>query len=146
MKTFQFLLVLILVVASSKQSIAQEVVIQDGPIITFKNEVHDYGIIEYGADGTCFFLFTNTGNAPLIISTVKNSCGCIVPAWPKEPISPGETEQIKVRYHTGRTGRINKSLTVISNAVNTPAVRIRIIGEVLPKPVQVEDIITNPTN
>ena len=47
--------------------------------ITFENEVHDYGTIKQGADGSCEFKFKNTGKEPLIISNAKGSCGCTVP-------------------------------------------------------------------
>ena len=107
---------------------------QIGPQITFEKLTHDYGDIKKGADGQCVFIFKNSGSAPLIISKVMNSCGCIVPSWPKDPIAPGETAKILVKYDTKRVGRISKSLTVISNAENDPSVVIRIIGNVRQKP------------
>lgn len=113
-------------------SIAQEVV--SGAKIDFSKEVHDYGDVKYGADGTCTFEFKNTGTAPLIISNAKGSCGCTVPEWPKEPINPGQKAEIKVKYDTKRPGAINKSVTITSNAANEPSKVIRIKGNVLPKP------------
>jgi len=113
-------------------SFAQEVV--NGAKIDFTKEVHDYGDIKYGADGTCSFEFKNTGTAPLIISNAKGSCGCTVPEWPKEPINPGQKAEIKVKYDTKRPGAINKSVTITSNAVNEPSKVIRIKGTVGPKP------------
>lgn len=113
-------------------SIAQEVV--NGATIDFSKEVHDYGSIKYGADGSCTFEFKNNGTAPLIISNAKGSCGCTVPEWPKEPIAPGATGVIKVKYDTKRPGAINKSVTITSNAVNEPTKVIRIKGTVGPKP------------
>ena len=74
--------------ASAVTSFAQEV--KNGAQIEFEKEVHDYGTIENGANGQCTFNFKNSGNAPLIISNAKGSCGCTVPSWPKEPIAPGE--------------------------------------------------------
>jgi hypothetical protein len=59
--------------------------------ITFETEVHDFGTIEYGGNGTYDFKFTNTGKSPLIISNARGSCGCTVPKWPKEPIAKGQT-------------------------------------------------------
>ena len=111
---------------------AQEV--QNGAQVEFEKEVHDYGTIENGANGECTFEFTNTGNAPLIISNAKGSCGCTVPSWPKEPIAPGATAVITVKYDTKRPGAINKSVTITSNAVNSPTKVIRIKGNVKPKP------------
>ena len=71
-----------------------------GPTLEMDKTVHDYGEIKQNADGNCSFKFTNTGDAPLIISNAKGSCGCTVPVWPKEPIAPGETSEIKVKYDT----------------------------------------------
>lgn len=131
MKKALFSLLLILV-ASTGAAIAQEVV--SGPQIEFEKEVHDYGTIKNGANGECTFTFKNTGNAPLIISNAKGSCGCTVPSWPKEPIAPGATASIKVKYDTKRAGAINKSVTITSNATNEPTKVIRIKGNVEPAP------------
>ena len=108
--------------------------IENGAKIDFSKETHDYGTIKYGADGACTFEFKNTGNAPLIISNAKGSCGCTVPDWPKEPIAPGAKASIKVKYDTKRPGPINKSVTISSNAVDEPSKIIRIKGNVLPAP------------
>ena len=111
---------------------AQEV--SNGAQISFDKETHDYGTIKNGANGTCTFEFKNTGNAPLILSNAKGSCGCTVPTWPKEPIAPGATGVISVKYDTKRQGAINKSVTITSNATNEPNKVIRIKGTVLPAP------------
>ena len=98
--------------------------------IEFKTDVIDYGTIEKGADGVRTFVFTNTGNAPLIISSVKSTCGCTVPKKPKGPIMPGETGEIEVKYDTNRVNPIRKTITVISNA-ETPTVALKIKGLVV---------------
>lgn len=108
--------------------------------IKFESEVVDYGEIDKGANGVREFKFTNTGKEPLIISNARGSCGCTVPSWPKEPIPPGESGVIKVKYDTQRVGPINKSVTVTTNAA-TPTKVLRIKGQVK-KPVQVK---TTPT-
>ena len=77
--------------------------------ISFEKEIHDFGTFEQHGDGAYEFKFTNTGDAPLIISNSKGSCGCTVPVWPKEPIIPGESNVIKVKYDTKRIGAFNKS-------------------------------------
>ena len=110
------------------------VMAQDGAKIDFTKEVHDYGTIENGANGQCTFEFKNTGNAPLIISNAKGSCGCTVPTWPKEPIAPGAKASITVKYDTKRAGAINKSVTITSNAVNAPTKVITIKGNVKEAP------------
>ncbi|HAE30410.1 MAG TPA: hypothetical protein DCF89_04775 [Flavobacteriales bacterium] len=101
--------------------------------LTLDKEVHDYGTIKQGANGECVFVVKNTGSAPLIISNCKGSCGCTVPQCDKAPIAPGGTQEIKVKYDTKRVGPINKSVTITSNATNTPTKMIRIKGNVLAK-------------
>jgi len=97
--------------------------------IEFKSETVDYGEIQKGSDGVRVFEFTNTGNAPLIISKVSSTCGCTIPKKPEEPILPGETGEIQVKYDTKRIGMIRKAITVISNA-DTPTKVLKIKGEV----------------
>jgi hypothetical protein len=132
MKKVLFSLVVMFVASVAFNKVSAQ--IEAGPKIEFTKETHDYGTIKYGADGTCTFEFKNTGNAPLIISNAKGSCGCTVPEWPKEPIAPGAKSSIKVKYDTKRPGAINKSVTITSNAVNEPTKVIRIKGNVLPAP------------
>ncbi|CAM3305886.1 DUF1573 domain-containing protein [Zobellia roscoffensis] len=97
--------------------------------IEFKSETVDYGEIQKGADGVRIFEFTNTGQAPLIISKVSSSCGCTIPKKPEDPILPGKTGEISVKYDTNRVGPIRKAITVISNA-DTPTKVLKIKGEV----------------
>lgn len=103
--------------------------------ITFKKEVHDFGKVKNGGDATYEFEFTNTGKEPLIIQEVQKTCGCTTPSWPKEPIMPGKTGKIKVQYDTKRTGKIDKKVTILSNA-KTAAKELFIKGEVLPAEAQ----------
>jgi hypothetical protein len=133
MKKLLFTMALAVAAAFTSNTVsAQEVM--DGPKIDFKKDTHDYGDVKYGGNGTCTFEFKNTGNAPLIISNAKGSCGCTVPEWPKDPINPGKTGTITVKYDTNRPGAINKSVTITSNAANEPTKVLRIKGNVGAKP------------
>lgn len=98
--------------------------------IEFKSETVDYGEVAKGSDGIRIFEFTNTGTAPLIVSKVSSSCGCTIPKKPEDPILPGKTGEIQVKYDTNRVGPIRKAITVISNA-DTPTKVLKIKGEVL---------------
>jgi hypothetical protein len=99
--------------------------------ISFKSETVNFGEIAKGSDGIRVFEFTNTGNAPLIISEVKSSCGCTVPKKPDGPIAPGASNTIQVKYDTNRVGPIRKTITVYSNAADEPIKALKIKGEVL---------------
>ena len=98
--------------------------------IEFETKVIDYGTIEKGADGVRVFKFKNTGNAPLVVTSVKSSCGCTVPKKPEAPVLPGETGEIEVKYDTKRVNPIRKTITVTSNA-ETPTVALKIKGNVI---------------
>lgn len=110
---------------------------QVGAKIVFKNKDNtiDYGTVNKVDDnGIRSFEFTNTGDAPLIITNVQSTCGCTVPSKPTEPILPGKTGKIDVKYNMN-PGIIRKTITVESNAVNTEngRVAIKIKGEVVEK-------------
>lgn len=112
---------------------------QNGAKIEFKDPENtiDYGTVTKDEDsGIRVFEFTNTGNEPLLIKEVHSSCGCTVPSKPKDPIAPGETGKIEVKYNMN-PGPIRKTITVDTNAINTEEgkVVLKIKGEVIVKPV-----------
>ncbi|MCX7953968.1 MAG: DUF1573 domain-containing protein [Bacteroidales bacterium] len=110
------------------------------PKIVFEKETHDFGTIKEEAGPVSYdFVFTNTGSQPLIIQTVKTSCGCTTPEWTKDPVLPGKKGFIRATYNpAGRPGPFNKSITVTSNAENN-TVTLFIKGNVTPKPKTIED-------
>ena len=69
---------------------------------------------------------------PLEITKVYSSCGCTIPKKPEAPIAPGESGEIQVKYDTNRVGPIRKTITVNSNASETPIVSLKIKGTVQP--------------
>lgn len=93
------------------------VVAQEAAHATFKNRVHDFGIIkEDGGPVTHTFEFTNTGNKPLIIVEATASCGCTRPEYTTKPIKPGKKGKIKVTYSPlGRPGAFRKTVKVKTN-------------------------------
>lgn len=110
---------------------------QSGAKIEFKNKDNtvDYGTVTKDGDsGLRSFEFKNTGDAPLIITNVQSTCGCTVPTKPTEPIMPGKTGKIDVKYNMN-PGPIRKTITVESNAVNYEGGRValKIKGEVIVK-------------
>jgi hypothetical protein len=100
------------------------------PLISLSSETLDYGTVTKGADGLRTFEITNKGGAPLLISNCTGSCGCTVPTCPKEPILPGKSAKIEVRYDTNRVGPIAKSVSVMSNDPMNPVKTFNVRGEV----------------
>lgn len=98
--------------------------------IKFDKTNHNFGTFsEDDPVVTCVFKFTNTGTAPLIIHQAVPSCGCTVPTYTKEPIKPGESGKLEIRYNgAGKfPGHFKKSITVRTNG-KTKMVRLYVEG------------------
>ena len=108
---------------------------QSGAKIEFKakDNTIDYGTVtKQNYNGVRAIEFTNTGDAPLIITNVLSTAGFTISAKPTEPIMPGKTGKIEIKCNMA-SGPIRKTITVESNAVNYEAGRIplKIKGEVI---------------
>jgi|SRR5690606_1208112 len=89
---------------------------QNYPIMSFTKTEHDFGKIKKGTAVEEVFEFTNTGNAPLIITNATSSCGCTVPEYPKNtPIAPGETSSLLVKFNGSGQNQVTKTVTVTAN-------------------------------
>ncbi len=114
-------------------------------VMTLEKTEMDYGTIEQGAEPTREFRFKNTGTEPLIIKNAKGSCGCTVPDAPKEPIMPGQSNKVIVRYDTNRVGPFTKTITLTTNeAVDQRILTIK--GEVKAKPAQPDGVPAQKAN
>tara|TARA_B100000508_G_C11325134_1_gene211444 strand:- start:208 stop:627 length:420 start_codon:yes stop_codon:yes gene_type:complete len=98
--------------------------------LSLESTTIDYGVVAQNSDGTRTLSFTNTGDAPLVISKVKSSCGCTVPSYSKTPVQPGEKGEVTVSYDTKRLGKFTKTITITSNA-EQPVHTFTIKGEVV---------------
>jgi hypothetical protein len=99
--------------------------------IAVTKDLWDFGTIKAGETVEHVYKFKNTGNDPLIISNASGSCGCTVPQWPREPIAPGKTGEIKVVYNsTGKSGKINQTVTLTANT-EPATTTLRVAGEVI---------------
>lgn len=110
------------------------------PNISFDKLAHDFGKIKE-EDGrvTYKFKFVNTGGSPLLIDTVRATCGCTAPSWTRKPIPPGGTGFVAATYNpAGRPNAFSKYLYVSSNSV-TASTKLTIKGEVSAKPRTIED-------
>ncbi len=130
-KNLLFVLLLSLSIASCGQNQKSNSSEKRAEMI-FENTEFNFGNIDYNGNGTHEFVFKNMGKVPLIITNVTSSCGCTTPGWSKEPIKRRKKGKITVKYDTKRVGNFVKSITVHSNAKNSP-VRLVIRGAVKPK-------------
>ena len=132
MKKLVFLFTMVLAVFSANAQEEEKPEVK-GPVITFEESSKDFGDITQGDKVEHVFKLENTGIAPLVISNVAATCGCTVPSWPKEPIAPGKTGEIKVTFNSaGKMGKQNSVVRIYSNA-SEPIEKVSMISNVLPK-------------
>jgi hypothetical protein len=102
------------------------------PVIEWTNKTYDFGKIPKGKPVTAEFQFKNPSLVPLIINSVKPSCGCTVADYPKEPVAPQKSGTIRVTFNAANTGFFQKSVVVATNAGEENEILI-IKGEVMPE-------------
>lgn len=103
------------------------------PAMKFEEDMHDFGTINEGDVVEHTFTFENTGDAPLVVSNAKGSCGCTVPTWSKEPIAPGEKGEMVVKFNSN--GKPNNQMKTVRITANTESGQemIKIKAFVTPK-------------
>lgn len=97
--------------------------------IRFNDTNYDFGKIRYKNETKHIFVFTNPGKIPLVISNVETSCGCTAADWTKEPVKPGKSGQIMIKYDADFPGTFSKTITVHYNGKDSPAI-LKIKGQV----------------
>ena len=86
------------------------------PAMSFDKTTHDFGVIQNGTPVQTVFSYTNTGEAPLVITDIKSTCGCTVPRdWSREPLNPGESSQFSVKFDGKGVNTTSKTVTVTAN-------------------------------
>jgi hypothetical protein len=113
---------------------SRDVEIKNGAAsITFDSQVFDFGVVNEGEIVETIFKVTNSGKTDLVITDAKVTCGCTVPVWPKKPIKPGQTEDVKVKFNTsGKQNRQQKNITLLTNT-ETGREILTLKGMVTPK-------------
>ena len=85
------------------------------PVMTFEESQFDFGTIDQNTPVEHVFKFKNTGDAPLMIVDAKSSCGCTVPEYTKEPVSPGDTGELLVKFNGAGQNQVSKTVTIVTN-------------------------------
>lgn len=102
---------------------AQEIVLTanntaNAPVVIWESNNVDLGMVKQNEKVTVEFKFSNVGNAPLIISSVKPSCGCTIANYSKESVQPGESSKITAVYNASSVGHFSKSIVVKTNTID----------------------------
>ncbi len=102
--------------------------------IKFDNTMHNFeAVAEDGGKVSHDFVFTNEGDAALVILEVNTNCGCTVANFPEAPIAPGMQGVISIVFDPkGNPGEFAKEIVVKTNAKKKKS-RLRIKGVVIPQ-------------
>lgn len=102
-------------------------------VMVFDKKVHDFGEIQQNTPQETVFTFTNTGDAPLIITNATSSCGCTIPEYPKNtPIAPGEKGNLTVKFNGSGINKVTKTIRVQTNTASGEEI-LQIHAFVVPK-------------
>jgi hypothetical protein len=90
--------------------------LRDSSTVEFPEIEFNFDTIKQGDKVEHTFTLKNTGEKNLFIANAFGSCGCTVPEYPKEPIAPGKTAEVKVTFNSaGKEGAQNKTVTLVMN-------------------------------
>ncbi|MCL7753245.1 DUF1573 domain-containing protein [Polaribacter sp. Z022] len=120
--------------ANLEKATSRDIEIKKGTaLISLDKKVYDFGTVNEGDIVETSFKVTNSGKTNLVITNAQPSCGCTVPVWPKAPIKPGETGEVKVKFNTsGKPNRQQKTITLTTNTESGREV-LTLKGSVIPK-------------
>ncbi|WGD34902.1 DUF1573 domain-containing protein [Olleya sp. YS] len=104
------------------------------PVITFDKKEHDFGEIISGTPQETVFTYTNTGEAPLVITDIKSTCGCTVPKdWSREPLAVGESDKFTVKFNGKGANKTSKVINITANTA-TGKESVKITAFIKPDP------------
>ena len=97
-------------------AVTRDAVVSKFPVLEFDKKEHDFGKIEAKTPVETVFSYKNTGEAPLVITDIKSSCGCTIPEdWSREPLAEGESGKFTVKFNGNGTNKITKTITITAN-------------------------------
>ena len=99
---------------------------------TFDRPNFDFGTVRQGTKVEHLFTIHNTGNDPLIIKSVRPSCGCTAATVSSSVIPAGKKGVIKASFNSANfSGVVHKAVAVETNDPATPFVTLTIKGTVV---------------
>lgn len=83
---------------------------------------YDFGSVELGSTTGTSFTFRNTSDQPVLLQTVRTTCGCTAAKWPEQPVAPGATGDIRIEYVAEHSGPFRKKIRVFFDAMRKPEI------------------------
>lgn len=101
------------------------------PKISVDQSQYNFGEVSAGIAVVHTFVLANTGDQPLVIKSVRTSCGCTTTALAKTTLNPGEAVNLTVTFDSaGYSGKVGKRVYVTSNDPTTPVLTLILTGTV----------------
>ena len=93
--------------------------------ISTKNTIIDCKQVTFKHPVTALFTMTNSGDKPLLINSVKTSCGCTTASFPTTPVAAGASFEVSVTYDAKQMGHFYKQIAIHSNAAKPAILAIK---------------------
>ena len=93
--------------------------------ISTKNTIIDCKQVTFKHPVTALFTMTNSGDKPLLINSVKTSCGCTTASFPTTPVAAGASLEVSVTYDAKQMGHFYKQIAIYSNAAKPAMLAIK---------------------
>ena len=81
----------------------------DSAGFTLDRTEHDFGQVSRGDTVTTVFK-VRAGDAPVVLLSASTDCGCTRAEFPKRPLRPGDTAQVKVVFAARDKGNFRKTV------------------------------------
>lgn len=105
-------------------------------VLEFEKEIEDFGLQPAGTELNTKFVFRNTGEETVTITSTRSSCGCTAAVLDTKVFEPGEGSVIDVKYEPRGTGVQTKNITITTDSIEKPTHTLKVSANV----VQVLDI------
>ena len=101
------------------------------PKIKFKETAWNFGKVKQGEVLSHEFVFTNEGDATLVIQKVSTSCGCTAALVSADKIQPGKEGRVEIKFDTrGYGGPVSKLVYVDSNDPDEAHRQLEVAAEI----------------
>ncbi len=92
---------------------------------------YDFGEIGHNRPVSVVFSFRNISDSPLLLQTVRTTCGCTAASWTEAPVPAGGKGEVRIEYDAWQQGGFDKKIKVFFDKQRKPET-LRIFGTVIP--------------
>jgi hypothetical protein len=101
------------------------------PKVVVEREEYDFGMMDISAEGRHDFIFTNRGDAVLVLTEGETSCGCTLSQIGDDTIMPGQSGRVTLRWTADEgEGPFRETATIKTNDPTWRRVTLTVSGRI----------------